>query len=245
MNPRKQGVMRKGAWCAHCASVHRPMTIPIIGYDRYLAGHLQDSMATLFYIHDPMCSWCWGFDPVLDKLLIALPGHIQVTRLVGGLAPDSDVPMPDETREYVQRQWRRIEETIPGRRFNFDFWAKCQPRRSTYPACRAVIAAREQGQENDVLMTKAIQRAYYEQARNPSDITTLAELANEIELDSDVFVSDIASKAVADRFALEIELSGELGAQGFPSLILVDGDGDKRRQIPVNYHDVEPMLAML
>jgi len=221
------------------------MNVVIIGYDRQLAGHLQESMATLFYIHDPMCSWCWGFEPALDNLMVALPGHVQVTRLVGGLAPDSDVPMPDETREYVQRQWRRIEETIPGRRFNFDFWSKCQPRRSTYPACRAVIAAREQGEENDVLMTNAIQRAYYEQARNPSDIKTLVELANEIGLDNGVFVSDIASKAVADRFALEIELSCELGARSFPSLILVDGDGDRRRQIPVDYHDVESMLAML
>lgn len=197
----------------------------------------------LFYIHDPMCSWCWGFAPVLDKLMEALPPHVEMRRLVGGLAPDSDDPMPAETREYVQRQWRRIEETIPGRQFNFEFWSNCQPRRSTYPACRAVIAAHEQGEANDVLMTKAIQRAYYEQARNPSDKTTLIELAGEIGMDSDMFANDLDSDTVARQFDLELSQCGELGVRSFPSLILVDGNTS--RSIPIDYIDSASMLALL
>lgn len=195
----------------------------------------------LYYIHDPMCSWCWGFAPVLDRLMDQLPEHIEMTRLVGGLAPDSDVPMPEETREYVQRQWRRIEETIPGRKFNFDFWTQCQPRRSTYPACRAVIAAREQGKANDVPMTKAIQRAYYEQARNPSDTETLVDLAGEIGLDAGVFAIALTSPAVDEQFDREIGQSTALGARGFPSLVLVDGDIS--RLIQIDYLDSAPMLA--
>jgi putative protein-disulfide isomerase len=195
----------------------------------------------LYYIHDPMCSWCWGFAPVLDELMDQLPEHIEVKRLVGGLAPDSDVPMPEETREYVQRQWRRIEETIPDRNFNFDFWTRCQPRRSTYPACRAVIAARGQGEDNDVLMTKAIQRAYYEQARNPSDTETLVDLAGEIGLDVGVFATALTSSAVDEQFDREIGQSRALGARGFPSLVLVDGDIS--RLIQIDYLDSAPMLA--
>ena len=44
----------------------------------------------LYYIHDPMCSWCWAFRPTLTKVLAELPAHIEVQYLVGGLAPDSD-----------------------------------------------------------------------------------------------------------------------------------------------------------
>jgi putative protein-disulfide isomerase len=188
-----------------------------------------------------MCSWCWGFAPVLDELMDQMPDHIEVVRLVGGLAPDSDLPMPDETRAYVQRQWRRIEEVIPGRQFNFDFWSKCQPRRSTYPACRAVIAAREQGEDNDVLMTKAIQRAYYEQARNPSDTETLVDLAGEIGLDAGIFANVLTSTAVDEQLDREIGHSRALGARGFPSLVLVDGDIS--RLIRIDYLDSAPMLA--
>lgn len=50
--------------------------------------------ATLYYIHDPMCSWCWGFTPIWQKIRAQLPADLPVVYLLGGLAPDSDDPMP-------------------------------------------------------------------------------------------------------------------------------------------------------
>lgn len=114
---------------------------------------------TLYYVHDPMCSWCWGFRPALDALLAGLPPSVRVERLLGGLASDSDEPMSDSMREQLQQTWRRIQRRIPGTRFDFDFWARCSPRRSTWPACRAVIAARRQDPAFDQAMTYAVQRA--------------------------------------------------------------------------------------
>ena len=113
--------------------------------------------AELFYVHDPMCSWCWGFTEVAKHLFSVLPESITVQRLLGGLAADNDQPMPMVQQKSIQENWLRIENTIPGMTFNFDFWAVCQPRRSTYPACRAVIAARKQGDEYDEAMTFRIQ----------------------------------------------------------------------------------------
>ena len=54
--------------------------------------------AKLYYVHDPMCSWCWGFSSALTGLLQKLPQDIKVIRLLGGLAPDSDIPMPDSMK---------------------------------------------------------------------------------------------------------------------------------------------------
>ena len=131
----------------------------------------------LVYVHDPMCSWCWGFEPTRHAIVAGLPADTRVWRLLGGLAPDSEQPMPEPMRAALQQTWRRIEEMIPGTRFNFDFWTNNTPRRSTYPANRAVIAARLQGEACDSKMTGAIQRAYYLEARNPSDDSTLASRA--------------------------------------------------------------------
>ena len=107
----------------------------------------------LYYVHDPMCSWCWAFRPVLLELKAKLPDTIEFIRLLGGLAADSDDPMPEETRHYVMDNWKRIQQQLPDTEFNYDFWTTCTPRRSTYPACRAVIAARKQGKEYDEIMT--------------------------------------------------------------------------------------------
>ncbi|TEU21809.1 MAG: DsbA family protein, partial [Gammaproteobacteria bacterium] len=100
--------------------------------------------ATLFYIHDPMCSWCWGFNNTWNQVKESLPSSTNIQYVLGGLAPDNNEPMNNEMRKYIQKNWQKIEMTIPGTKFNYDFWEKCTPKRSTYPACRAVIAVREQ-----------------------------------------------------------------------------------------------------
>ncbi|HCV92735.1 MAG TPA: DsbA family protein, partial [Gammaproteobacteria bacterium] len=51
---------------------------------------------TLFYIHDPMCSWCWGFSHTWNKVKNSLPSEINVQYILGGLAPDSSEVMPNE-----------------------------------------------------------------------------------------------------------------------------------------------------
>jgi putative protein-disulfide isomerase len=142
-------------------------------------------MATiLYYIHDPMCSWCYGFNPT----------------------------------------WNRIQDML-GTKFNFEFWDKNIPRRSTYPACRAVLAARTQNFEKEMIW--AIQKGYYRRALNPSDdnilIQLVTELKNELvelEIDVDQFSSALNSKVITQELTNQISLSRQLTQRGFPSLVL-------------------------
>jgi putative protein-disulfide isomerase len=198
---------------------------------------------TLIYVHDPMCSWCWGFADVYEELLEQLPPEIEIRRLLGGLAPDSDAPMPESMQAMLQQTWQRIEMTIPGKQFNFEFWNQCLPRRSTYPACRAVIAAREQGEQYDVIMTRAIQQAYYQQARNPSDNETLIDLANEIGLDPDRFASQLSDAKTHQQLLDEIDSARSLGIAGFPSLMLERGG--RYYPVLVNYTSVDQILNQI
>jgi len=197
----------------------------------------------LYYIHDPMCSWCWGFSRTLNELLASLPDEIEVRRLLGGLAPDTDSPMPVTMQQYIKGNWSRIEDTIPGVKFNFDFWTKNSPRRSTYPACRAVIAARQQGQSFDEKMTKAIQRAYYEEARNPSNDTILIELALELKLSVEKFKIDLTSNETQKILLDEINLARDLFAESFPSFVLKMDNN--LWSIKIDYNNSEKMLEAI
>ena len=197
----------------------------------------------LYYVHDPMCSWCWGFEATKSRLFSCLPAHVRVQRLLGGLAADNDQPMPENMQLHLQKTWRHVEDNIPGVKFNFDFWRACQPRRSTYPACRAVIAARLQGNDYDEAMTASIQRAYYQEARNPSDNTTLMELAEEIGLNTQCFGRDLLADATHHSLMQEIYLSRELRAVSFPSLVLKIGGSDW--PIAIDYNDASPMLELI
>ncbi len=196
--------------------------------------------ATLYYVADPMCSWCWGFAPQLERVVAELPGDVEVRHVMGGLAPDSDEPMPLETRAYVQRAWDAVEARA-GVPFERSFWERCEPRRSTYPACRAVIAA---GLQNaGPAMFAAIQRAYYTQARNPSDATTLIELAAELGLDLDRFESDLRHGRAEELLRADLALRDELGVTGFPTLVLEQDD--ERRVVRAGYATADEVQEAL
>lgn len=200
-------------------------------------------MSILYYVHDPMCSWCWGFANTWSSVQKELPEGVEVKRLLGGLAPDSDEPMPDTMRRYLQQTWQRIQQTIPGTEFNFAFWSDNTPRRSTFPACRAVIAAREQSASADVLMTRAIQEAYYLQARNPSDDATLIDLAGDLGLDQQRFASQLNATETQSMLDREMAFGRSIGCDSFPSLLLeVDG---RRHPIPVNYQDAHAVTTAI
>jgi putative protein-disulfide isomerase len=199
--------------------------------------------ARLYYVHDPMCSWCWAFTPMLRILEQKLPAGMGMTRLLGGLAPDTDEPMPVDMRRYVQSAWREVEKRVPGTRFNFRFWEVCSPRRATWPACRAVIAARLQGEAFDRRMTRAIQEAYYLRALNPSEDETLIGLAAGLGLDAAAFTQDLNSPAVRRQLEDEIARSRAIGVDSFPGLVLQDARG--LHAIPVNYLDSRPMLEAI
>lgn len=202
---------------------------------------------TLYYAHDPMCSWCWAFAPRWQTLRLALEDEaastMSICRLLGGLAPDSDEPMPETMQAYLKQTWSTIQHQVPDTRFNFDFWARCKPRRSTWPACRAVIAARRQGTQHDEPMTRAIQRAYYLEARNPSDQDTLVALAEEIGLDDTRFADDLNSDETRDEHQREMNMVQRLGIRGFPALVLL-GEG-WGQPIGVDYTDTQIMLGQI
>ena len=202
----------------------------------------NSSLSILFSIVDPMCSWCWGFRENHQALVATLPSGVEHRYLLGGLAPDSDDPMPEETKAYVKGAWQKVGE-VTGATFNFSFWDECQPRRSTYPSCRAVLAAKSQGLHYEEAMIYGIQKAYYLHAKNPSDHSTLIEIANEIGLNIPSFREALGSEEVDTTFRQHRALAKQLGSQGFPSLVLVHNN--QSHFLVAGYSEVSPILEAI
>lgn len=188
-----------------------------------------------------MCSWCYAFEKRLSALRQELPEFIQVTNLVGGLAPDTTETMPESLQQTIQQIWYRIEQTVSGVKFNYDFWTTNTPMRSTYPACRAVLAAKKQRNDaEELLMINVIQTAYYQQAKNPSLIATLVECAVEIGLDVIQFENDILSEQIQTQLLNEIEMAQNMGVTSYPSLRLLHNE--KLSFVTVDYLNHKTML---
>ena len=187
-----------------------------------------------------MCSWCWAYKPTATKLFARLPKGVRRVNILGGLAADDDRPMPEDQQQAIAGHWHRIHDLL-GTRFNFSFWEKCAPCRSTYPACRAVIAAARQGREE--AMIEAIQRAFYLHAIDPSEPAELLMLAERIGLDSQQFAADVASSAANHELHRQVRFARQSPIRGFPSLAIeVDG---RLHPLNLDYRHHEPTVKQI
>ncbi|RUM79737.1 MAG: DsbA family protein [Candidatus Thioglobus sp.] len=190
-----------------------------------------------------MCSWCWGFNKTWEQVKNSLPNSINVQYILGGLAPDSNEPMPSEMREYIQMNWRKIQQKIPGTEFNYTFWSNCHPKRSTYPACRAVIAVKNQKPELEKVIIKLIQQAYYLESKNPSEDDVLISLAKMLDIDITQFTHDLNAESTQQLLSKDITLMQTLGVSSFPSLVLKIADTIK--PISIDYNDADFILNQI
>ena len=198
----------------------------------------------LYLVVDPMCSWCWGFRSAWQSFVSEIPSSVPIKFLMGGLAPDSNEPMDAKMQTYIQSAWRSVADRT-GAKFNHQFWAVCQPRRSTYPACRAVITAGLQLNGSREQYYEALQRAYFLEARNPSDYETLIALANESGLDPVQFQKDLDSSVVQQTFRDELIQVWSLGVSGFPTVIWHQQDvtdGNRFEVVSTGYTDADLLL---
>ncbi len=194
----------------------------------------------LIYVMDPMCSWCWAFAPALAELKAKLPDSIPCYTLLGGLASDSAEPMPESMQQQIKQIWQHIEDRT-GAKFNYDFWSDNTPCRSTYQACRAVIAAGELAVDQSDDMISAIQQGYYLQAKNPSDSDILVQLAADIGLHPDPFQAALLSNETETRLQQHLSYKNQLGIQGFPCLLWFNGQ--KFEWLAQGYTETDQLLA--
>ncbi len=92
-------------------------------------------------------------------------------------------------------------------------------------------------------MTLKIQQGYYQQARNPSDNSTLIELATELGLNIEQFKKDLVSVSVEQILKNQIHQSRRLRMNSFPSLAVENED--RLNHIKLDYFHPEKMLIQI
>ena len=173
----------------------------------------------LIYILDPMCSWCWGFNPVMQQVLKqAQAAGVKVTLRVGGLRTGEQALLDESKRAYILQHWRTVAETT-GDHFDFE---KALPNGFLYntePAWRALVVARQLDEARLFAFLDRLQQAFYQDALDITQPSVLRELAVQAGYDSDAFcdVFDAAETQAATQ--AEFAWVSNLAVRGFPTLL--------------------------
>lgn len=172
------------------------------------------------YVADPLCSWCYGFAPVIERLGTHFAGRLPVRLVMGGLRAGNTKPMRDEDKAYIRSAWTNVSKAS-GQPFDFSFFDRQGFIYDTEPACRAVVTARDWGSDAPVsaLHFKAqISSAFYAHNRDVTDTDVIADIAREAGFDRDQFRARFLSADVKSTTFRDFLTSQELGVTGFPML---------------------------
>lgn len=196
-----------------------------------------ETIGTLYYFGDPMCSWCWGFRPVLEQVDSEYPELKRVT-VMGGLRGGEEIPMSDDLAAMIRNAWFRIEQST-GQDFNHDLWKLHRPLATTWPACRAVLAARLLDPQSEWPFMVGMFGAYFKRALDPSRRETHLTVAEELGFDREVFAGMLESDQVERTLQTDLRTTQRFGVTGFPSVVLaIEGNN---YLISPGYQTVEGM----
>ncbi len=176
----------------------------------------------LIYVMDPMCSWCYGFAPVIKKIKEEQTGKMNFKLVLGGLRPGTTEPMNQQMKDTVKLHWEEVQKTT-NQPFNYSFFEREEFVYDTEPGCRAVVTVRYLKKEAELAMAEEVQSAFY--ARN-TDVTkpeVLATIAAQYEIDEEDFLEKYNSDEMKEKTQQDFLIARHLQANAFPSLYLLNG----------------------
>ena len=75
---------------------------------------------TLLYVYDPLCGWCYGFSPVMQRLHETFHEQIQFEVLSGGMVLGDRAGPIGQVAPYISWAYKHVEERC-GVKFGADF----------------------------------------------------------------------------------------------------------------------------
>jgi len=182
-------------------------------------GRFDMATPILWYFADPMCSWCWGFSPVIETLRDAYRERMKIALVLGGLRPGEAAPMTAAGREEILHHWHQVHART-GQPFRFE---NALPEGFVYdtePASRAVVTVGGLDPALIFAMFKAIPTAFYAEGRDVTQPTVLADLAAGLGVDAAAFLQAFDSDAARAKTQAHFRQARQAGVRGFPTLIL-------------------------
>ncbi len=179
----------------------------------------------LIFVLDPMCSWCWGFAPVIEELSTILKDEYTFSLVLGGLRTKGEMPWDEHSKGYLKGHWEQVSQKT-GQAFSERLFEKESFDYDTYPACKAVITVRELfGMQSAFDYLHTIQEAFYTRSEDITKPDILCDLLEMVGLDRTSFRDFYESERAQLLMEHDFAKARSMGANAFPSVVVIDEEG--------------------
>lgn len=180
----------------------------------------------MFYATDPLCSFCWAYEPSLRKFLYQYAKYLSSYMLVmGGMIEKWEEFGEDKANGItdaidVAKHWREIGDytrmVIDGR-----IWLE-EPIDSSFPSSRTFEIVRRDYPELAPRYLRKLREAVMMWNQDISKPEVLRNILEEMDLDAEAVLRDADSFEGRTLLNGDIGLSRALTVTGFPTVVMVN-----------------------
>jgi putative protein-disulfide isomerase len=203
---------------------------------------------------DPVCTWCWGSEPMLRKLLAWYGDQISITPVMGGLVEDirgfydranSIGGDPESSNGQIVRHWLDASEQhgMPVRTDGFRMFDSETV--STYPQNIAYKAVELCNPELASRFLRRMREASAAEARQIGKREVLIELASEVGIDLAAFVGHLDDGSAEQAFRADLMLTRQHGVRGFPTFLVRSGNREIMLRGYQTFSNIQAVIASL
>ncbi|MER5908285.1 DsbA family protein [Streptomyces mirabilis] len=187
----------------------------------------QAGRTTITYVTDPICSACWILEPAWRSLTERYSDLIEVRHVYGGLLrgwqgfhdAGNGIRRPEDVAHHWDEFAARSGQTI-----NSSVWWN-DPIDSSYPPSIALAAVRLIAPKAEEAYLRLLREELFFDGRNIARPELLEELVAELGLDVQAYRQRLEDGSAVSEFERDLVRTRELGARGFPTLIIEGPDG--------------------
>ncbi|MGI1659348.1 MAG: DsbA family protein [Desulfitobacterium sp.] len=200
---------------------------------------------------DPVCTWCWGSEPLLRKLETRFGDQLKVKFIMGGLVKDirdfydgfNDIGGDAEhSNRQIAKHWLEASARhgMPVQSEGFNLFSNENP--SSYPQNIAYKAAQMESDELADKFLRRIREATETEARQTNRLEVLIELATEVGLDVAKFIERYTDGSAEKAFMEDLQLVVRYGVRGFPTFLVKYGEKEVLMRGYQNYEAIKSVI---
>jgi len=214
----------------------------------------ENKIVEIIEFTDPVCTWCWGSEPLLKKLETRYGDQITIKYVMGGLVKDirsfydsyNDIGKdPERSNSQIAKHWLEASERhgMPVKTEGFRLFSNDFP--STYPQNIAYKAAQFEDQKLADKFLRRIREASASEDKQTNKPEVLIELASEVGLDIGKFTGHLNDGSAEEAFKEDLYTTSQFGVRGFPTFLIKYGDKQMMMRSYQNFESFESVIQSL
>jgi putative protein-disulfide isomerase len=184
---------------------------------------------SIIYCYDAYCGWCYGFSPVIKKIVADFKDNLDIEVLSGGMMIGETALPIEKTGPYIASSYKKVEE-LTGIKFGEDFlWHINNPDKSDWvmnsekPAI-ALCILKEYYPERQLEFAGDLQYALHYEGRDLDDDEAYRHLLDKYNIQAEAFYGKLNDEEYKEMAYYEFALMKQLQVDGYPTVFIQTGE---------------------